>query len=194
MINIKKAILLVMLLLPFGMGFASQLQTDKDPYVQFQTWQANAQSNNDAMMHKAALATISPDGLPEVRYMYVRGFTKNGFMLAFSPKSNLAKSISKNPHANLVFLWKTGENDYMQVHVAGILEQRGKVMAKDNTEHNKFQSYILKPTYFQFGVFKGTQMQVNYEIDHFNFSNGQWKMKTDNGQYAKVKKMDAQTE
>lgn len=177
--------------LGIGLSYAgSHNLNTANPFEQFQAWQAKAQASGAVSLHKAVLATVDQNGLPQARYMYVPGFTKDGFLFAFKPNSRLGIALKNNPHAMFLYLWKIGDHSYLQVHIIGTVSPHGNTLAKNGEQHPSFKTYILKPTYFQFGKFQGKDLTVEHEIDHFNFKEGKWqKVQDAKGEYVKVKKM-----
>jgi pyridoxamine 5'-phosphate oxidase len=53
----------------------------------------------------AALATVSPDGRPSVRYVLVKDVAEDGFRFFTNRHSRKSSELAVMPHAALAFLW-----------------------------------------------------------------------------------------
>jgi pyridoxamine 5'-phosphate oxidase len=53
-----------------------------------------------------ALATSTPDGLPSVRMVLLKGFDESGFVFYTNLESRKGHELRANPHAALCFHWK----------------------------------------------------------------------------------------
>ena len=66
-----------------------------------------------------SLATATPEGVPSVRMVLLRGFDARGFVFYTNLESNKGRELIANPHAALCFHWKSLRR---QVRVAGPVE------------------------------------------------------------------------
>lgn len=78
---------------------------DPDPIRQFAAWFADAQAANLALAEAMALATATPDGVPSVRFVLLKGFDEQGFVFFTSYESQKGHELAANPRAALVFYW-----------------------------------------------------------------------------------------
>ena len=84
-----------------------ELVPDGDPLELFAAWYDEARkcepSDSDAM----ALATATPDGLPSVRMVLLKGHGPEGFTFYTNSRSRKGSEILANPNAALLFHWKS---------------------------------------------------------------------------------------
>lgn len=78
---------------------------DPDPIRQFAAWFAEAQAANLALAEAMALATATPDGVPSVRFVLLKGFDEQGFVFFTSYESQKGHELAANPRAALAFYW-----------------------------------------------------------------------------------------
>jgi pyridoxamine 5'-phosphate oxidase len=78
-----------------------------DPLALFGSWfeEAHAAEPNDS--NAMALATATPDGLPSVRMVLLKGWGADGFTFYTNAQSRKGEEIAANPHAALLFHWKS---------------------------------------------------------------------------------------
>jgi pyridoxamine 5'-phosphate oxidase len=86
------------------------------PIGTFQAWLDEATRSEPADPTAAALATATPDGIPSVRMVLVRGCDERGFVFYTNLGSRKARELQANPRASLCFHWKSLER---QVRVEG---------------------------------------------------------------------------
>ena len=75
-----------------------------DTYLQ---WVAEAGRREPSDPTAAALATATPDGVPSVRMVLVRGCDERGFVFYTNLGSRKARELEVNPCASLCFHWKS---------------------------------------------------------------------------------------
>lgn len=80
-------------------------QTDPDPIRQFGRWFAEALDARLPDPNAMALATATPDGVPSVRMVLLKGFDGDGFVLYTNYDSRKGEELRANPHAALCFFW-----------------------------------------------------------------------------------------
>ncbi|MFC3099800.1 pyridoxamine 5'-phosphate oxidase [Altererythrobacter lauratis] len=80
---------------------------DTDPFVLFDAWfeEANRTELNDP--NAMALATATPDGMPSVRMVLLKGHDARGFVFYTNAHSRKGGEILANPNAALLFHWKS---------------------------------------------------------------------------------------
>jgi len=91
-----------------------------DPFALFDAWftEAKASEPNDA--NAMALATADAAGRPSVRMVLLKGHGADGFVFYTNRESRKAGEIAANPHAALLFHWKSLRR---QVRVEGPLDR-----------------------------------------------------------------------
>jgi pyridoxamine 5'-phosphate oxidase len=96
--------------------------TTADPLAQFQSWLDEASKSEPNDPAAMSLATATPEGVPSVRMVLLRGFDARGFVFYTNLESNKGHELIANPHAALCFHWKSLRR---QVRVAGPVEAVG---------------------------------------------------------------------
>jgi pyridoxamine 5'-phosphate oxidase len=92
---------------------------EKDPFALFGEWlkEATASEINDP--NGVALATVDPDGLPNVRMVLLKGLDERGFVFYTNFESAKGREILASRKAAMVFHWKSLRR---QVRVRGPVE------------------------------------------------------------------------
>lgn len=95
-----------------------ELIPDGDPIVLFNAWFAEAWENEPNDSNAMALATATPEGIPSLRMVLLKGHGPEGFVFYTNGRSRKGGEIRANPHAALLFHWKSLRR---QVRVEGPL-------------------------------------------------------------------------
>jgi len=90
-----------------------------DPFALFDTWFAEARESEPNDSNAMALATADVDGRPSVRMVLLKGHGPDGFVFYTNRESRKAGEIAANPHAALLFHWKSLRR---QVRIEGEVE------------------------------------------------------------------------
>lgn len=85
---------------------------DIDPFVLFTDWLAEARAHEPNDSNAMALATATPDGVPSVRMVLLKGYGAEngqggGFTFYTNVHSRKGAEILANPQAALLFHWKS---------------------------------------------------------------------------------------
>lgn len=78
-----------------------------DPLALFDTWFAEARASEINDSNAMALATVDAEGRPSVRMVLLKGRGPEGFVFYTNQQSRKAGDLSANPHAALLFHWKS---------------------------------------------------------------------------------------
>ncbi len=78
-----------------------------DPFVLFESWFAEAERSEPNDANAMALATATPEGIPSVRMVLLKGFDRRGFVFYTNFESRKGGELLANPHASLCFHWKS---------------------------------------------------------------------------------------
>lgn len=78
-----------------------------DPFALFDTWYAEARGTEPNDSNAMALATADAGGRPSVRMVLLKGHGPDGFVFYTNRESRKAGEIAANPHAALLFHWKS---------------------------------------------------------------------------------------
>ena len=96
---------------------------DSDPFVLFDEWVAEACASEPNDGNAMALATATPDGVPSVRMVLLKGHgpangNGGGFTFYTNSHSRKGGEILANPQAALLFHWKSLRR---QIRIEGLL-------------------------------------------------------------------------
>lgn len=91
----------------------------EEPFDLFERWFADASKSEPNDPNAMALATVDPDGLPDVRMVLMKGFDRDGFVFYTNLESAKGRELAGNPKAAIVFHWKSLTR---QVRVRGPVE------------------------------------------------------------------------
>lgn len=89
-----------------------------DPFALFDAWFAEAQTAEPNDPNAMALATADARGRPSVRMVLLKGHGPDGFVFYTNRESRKAGEIAANPHAALLFHWKSLRR---QIRIEGAL-------------------------------------------------------------------------
>ena len=90
-----------------------------DPFDLFAHWLKDAEAKEINDPNGVALATVDPDGLPDVRMVLLKDFDARGFTFYTNTESAKGLELAANPKAALLFHWKSLRR---QVRVRGPVE------------------------------------------------------------------------
>lgn len=102
------------------MDDAANAIPDSDPFVLFDAWFAEAHESEPNDANAMALATCTPDALPSVRMVLLKGHDPRGFVFYTNAHSRKGGEILANPNAALLFHWKSLRR---QVRIEGPLAE-----------------------------------------------------------------------
>ena len=80
-----------------------------DPFAQFQLWVEEARAAKVSDWEAMTLATVSSDGRPSARIVFLRGADARGFDFYTNYDSRKGRQLAANAHAALVLHWKEVE-------------------------------------------------------------------------------------
>lgn len=99
---------------------------DGDPFALFDTWFADARQSEPNDANAMALATASPQGLPSLRMVLLKGHGPDGFIFYTNSLSRKGSELAANPVAALLFHWKSLRR---QIRIEGPLAKVDAAMA-----------------------------------------------------------------
>lgn len=91
-----------------------------DPFALFDAWYREARASEPNDSNAMALATATPDGLPSVRMVLLKGHDAQGFVFYTNSRSRKGGELLANPQAALLFHWKSLRR---QIRIEGPVEQ-----------------------------------------------------------------------
>ncbi|MFO1153130.1 MAG: pyridoxamine 5'-phosphate oxidase [Rhodospirillales bacterium] len=119
-----------------------------DPIVQFQAWMAEAEAKEPNDPNAMTLATATPEGIPSARMVLLKGIDHRGFVFYTNLGSRKAAEVQRNPHAALLFHWKSLRR---QVRIEGPVE------AVEPEEADDY--FASRPRLSQIGAWASKQSQ-----------------------------------
>ena len=78
-----------------------------EPWELFRAWMTEAERAEINDPSAMALATVDPDGLPNVRMVLLKSADPTGFVFYTNTESNKGRELLANPKAALVLHWKS---------------------------------------------------------------------------------------
>jgi pyridoxamine 5'-phosphate oxidase len=96
-----------------------ETDADPDPYAQFAAWYQDAERGGVLRADAMALATATPDGLPSVRMVLLKGLDHHGLVFFSNRESRKARELEVNVRASAVFYWR---ELHRQVRLEGSVE------------------------------------------------------------------------
>ena len=78
-----------------------------DPFALFRSWMTEAQAAEPIDPEAMAVATVDPDGLPNVRMILLKGADRDGFVFYTNRESAKGRELGATPKAALLFYWKS---------------------------------------------------------------------------------------
>ena len=91
-----------------------------DPFQLFDEWFAEARASEPNDPEAMALATATPDAIPSVRMVLLKGHGREGFSFYTNLDSRKGAELAANPRAALLFHWKSLRR---QVRVRGLVSR-----------------------------------------------------------------------
>jgi pyridoxamine 5'-phosphate oxidase len=119
-----------------------------EPFGLFAVWFAEAVKSEPNDPNAMALATVDPDGLPDVRMVLLKGFDTAGFVFYSHTDSAKGQELAATPKAGLLFHWKSLRR---QVRI------RGTVSRVTDAEADAY--FATRPKQAQIGAWASKQSQ-----------------------------------
>lgn len=119
-----------------------------EPFRLFGAWMADAEKSEPNDPNAMALATVDPDGLPDVRMVLLKGVDEHGFVFFTNTGSAKGQELTATPKAAVVFHWKSLRR---QIRV------RGPVVRVSDEEADAY--FATRPRLSQIGAWASRQSQ-----------------------------------
>ena len=120
-----------------------------EPFALFESWLNEAIKSEPNDPNAMALATVDPDGLPDVRMVLMKGFDTEGFVFYSHIASQKGRELAANPKAALLFHWKSLRR---QVRI------RGNVTPVTDAEADAY--FATRPKQAQIGAWASKQSEA----------------------------------
>jgi pyridoxamine 5'-phosphate oxidase len=98
----------------------TEIEPGLDPMVMFGFWMKAAEASEPNEANAAALATATPDGIPSVRMVLMKGMDERGFAFYTNSESRKGVDLNENPRAAMCFHWKSLRR---QIRIAGTVNE-----------------------------------------------------------------------
>ena len=92
----------------------------EEPLRLWQAWFDEAVKSEPRDPNAMSLATVDPDGMPDVRTVLLKGVDARGFTFYTNTESQKGRELAVNPKAALLFYWKSLNR---QVRIRGPVER-----------------------------------------------------------------------
>jgi pyridoxamine 5'-phosphate oxidase len=92
----------------------------EEPVRLWQAWFEEAAKSEPRDPNAMSLATVDPDGMPDVRTVLLKGVDARGFVFYTNTESQKGRELAANPKAGLLFHWKSLNR---QVRIRGSVER-----------------------------------------------------------------------
>ena len=112
-----------------SLGLDICFEEEANPIVLFKKWFEAAKKSEINDPNALSLATSSPEGIPTVRMVLLKGLSENGFVFYTNFNSKKGRDLKNNPNASMCFHWKSLRR---QIRVSG------KVSVIDEKEANDY--------------------------------------------------------
>jgi pyridoxamine 5'-phosphate oxidase len=120
-----------------------------NPLELFKKWYKEAFESTQAEPHAMSLSTVSAEGKPTSRIVYLKELAEDGFVFYTNYKSEKGKHLESNPHVSILFFWNVLERE---VRIEG---KATKVSAALSNEY-----FASRPRGSQLGAWASHQSDV----------------------------------
>jgi pyridoxamine 5'-phosphate oxidase len=135
----------------FMKGTLTDTAAKADPFEQFEMWLSQAVEAKVPEVQATTLSSVSADGQPSSRIVYVREFENNKFWIYTNYNSRKAKELMQNPNVSLNFFWPELER---QIRIEGIATRASKEHSDNYFSNRPRESQIGAWASNQSGVLK----------------------------------------
>ncbi|WP_440912450.1 pyridoxamine 5'-phosphate oxidase [Candidatus Pelagibacter sp.] len=133
------------------------LETD-EPFDLFEKWYQEAKKKEINDPNALALATSSKNGVPSVRMVLLKDFSKNGFVFYTNLNSQKGNEIKENPFVSMCFHWKSL---LRQIRINGKVSQVENSVADEYYNSRAYESRVGAWASKQSSVLTNRQQLVN---------------------------------
>ena len=139
-----------------SLGLDICFEDEANPIVLFEKWFEVAKKSEINDPNALSLATASPDGIPSVRMVLLKGLNEKGFVFYTNFNSKKGKDLKQNPNASMCFHWKSLRR---QIRVSGQVSVINDKEADDYFNSRAYGSRI--------GAWASSQSQVMKNREEF---------------------------
>lgn len=123
----------------FTKGTLNEDGVNKDPALQFELWLQQAVESKINEVQAVHLSSVSLDGKPSSRIVYLREFQNNNYSFYTNYNSKKAQQLFKNPNAAFTFFWPDLER---QVRMEGIVVKASAAQSDSYFNQRPYESKI----------------------------------------------------
>ncbi|WP_075522671.1 pyridoxamine 5'-phosphate oxidase [Candidatus Pelagibacter communis] len=122
-----------------SLGLDSCFIDTDEPFELFDKWYGEAKKKEINDPNALSLATSSKNGIPSVRMVLLKGYSKNGFVFYTNFNSQKGNEIIDNPNVAMCFHWKSL---LRQVRINGDVSQVSDQVADEYYDTRSYESRI----------------------------------------------------
>jgi pyridoxamine 5'-phosphate oxidase len=123
----------------FSKGTLGENDALQDPGEQFRVWMQQAVEAQIIELQAMTLATVSAEGRPSSRVVYLREFGDNTYTFYTNYGSKKAKELAANPNAALTFFWPHLER---QIRIEGEVKKSGDAASDAYFLNRPYESQV----------------------------------------------------
>ena len=139
-----------------SLGLDACFEDEQNPIVLFKKWFAVAEKSEINDPNALSLATSSPDGMPSVRMVLLKGLSEKGFVFYTNFNSKKGSDLKTNPKASMCFHWKSLRR---QIRISG------KTVVIENKEADEY--YNSRAYGSRIGAWASSQSQTMNNRNEF---------------------------
>ena len=145
----------------FIKGTLTDAAAKANPFEQFELWLSQAVEAKIPEVQAVHLATVSNEGKPSSRIVYIREFENNSFWIYTNYNSRKAKELLQNPQMSFTFFWPELER---QIRIEGVATKADKEQSDNYFKNRPRESQIGAWASNQSGVLKSRdELEANVE-------------------------------
>ncbi|MBA2613283.1 MAG: pyridoxamine 5'-phosphate oxidase [Bacteroidetes bacterium] len=123
----------------FTKGILNEADVNKDPALQFELWLQQAVESKINEVQAVHLSSVSLDGKPSSRIVYLREFQNNNYSFYTNYNSKKAQQLLKNPNAAFTFFWPDLER---QIRMEGAVVKASTMQSDAYFNQRPYESKI----------------------------------------------------
>lgn len=142
----------------FSMASLNENDVNPMPDLQFTTWMKQVLDAEVREPHAMVLSTVSSNGQPSGRILYLREYGNNNFAFFTNYNSRKGEELLHNKHACMTFFWPELER---QLRIEGVVEKHSKEAS------DKY--FYSRPHYSKIGAWSSPQskpLKNRDELEH----------------------------
>lgn len=123
----------------FTKGTLNETDVNTDPALQFELWLQQAVESKINEVQAVHLSSVSLEGKPSSRIVYLREFQNNNYSFYTNYNSKKAQQLFKNPNAAFTFFWPDLER---QVRMEGVVVKASAAQSDSYFNQRPYESKI----------------------------------------------------